>query len=89
VVHIIEYAVLALLVARAIFISRWRPSTGAAIFVTAILVTLYGISDEIHQAFVPGRNASLWDVLADGMGGVGGVLFYITWIGRRDRKRET
>lgn len=34
-----------------------------------ILVTAYGVSDEFHQSFVPGRDASTWDVLADGLGG--------------------
>ena len=28
----------------------------------------YGVMDEFHQAFVPGRSADPWDVLADGMG---------------------
>lgn len=34
-----------------------------------LLVLLYGASDEAHQAFVPGRTPSLWDVLIDGIGG--------------------
>jgi len=29
---------------------------------------LYAVSDEIHQAFVPGRTARPWDVLADALG---------------------
>ena len=28
----------------------------------------YGVMDEFHQAFVPGRSADPWDVLADGLG---------------------
>jgi len=40
--------------------------------ITAILVVLfcilYGISDEYHQSFVPGRFVSGWDVAADGFG---------------------
>ena len=28
----------------------------------------YGVMDEFHQTFVPGRSADPWDVLADGMG---------------------
>jgi len=45
-----------------------------------ILATLYGISDEVHQAFVPGRNASPWDVVADGLGGVMGALIYTRFV---------
>lgn len=33
-----------------------------------LLAAAYGISDEIHQSFVPGRDASVWDWLADAAG---------------------
>jgi len=38
--------------------------------------TLYGISDEIHQYYVPQRYAELGDVLADFVGSVAGVFAY-------------
>lgn len=38
--------------------------------------TLYGISDELHQYYVPYRNADLMDVLADMFGSVCGVYFF-------------
>jgi VanZ family protein len=38
----------------------------------AILACLYGISDEIHQFFVPGRHASFGDVFADSVGALTG-----------------
>jgi hypothetical protein len=40
-----------------------------------ILVTAYGVTDEYHQLFVPGRDASGWDILADGLGG-----FLAAWV---------
>ena len=36
--------------------------------------TLYGISDEIHQYFIPSRSADILDVLADCIGSTMGVL---------------
>jgi len=33
---------------------------------------LYGITDELHQFHVPGREASLGDVIADAVGGFSG-----------------
>ena len=66
--HVVEYAVLTGLLARA-----WR-KTSAALTVTGILALsglfalLYAISDEIHQAYVPGRGPSAVDVAVDACG---------------------
>jgi VanZ family protein len=43
------------------------------IWVAALIGFSYGISDEIHQSFVPGRDASIFDALADGIGSVFGA----------------
>ena len=38
-------------------------------FIFAIIIgTAYGVSDEFHQSFVPGRTASISDLLADSIG---------------------
>ena len=42
--------------------------------------SLYGISDELHQHFVPFRNADLMDALADIIGSVWGVYVYKLFI---------
>jgi VanZ family protein len=39
----------------------------------ALAVMLYGISDEFHQYFVPGRSVDVYDVLADALGGLLGA----------------
>ena len=55
--HMVGYALLALSYWRAFqFEQRKR---GFAWF----LAILYAITDEFHQSFVPGRNASMWDVV--------------------------
>lgn len=82
VVHFVEYGVLGFLLARLIVNARSTFSRRFLIGLVVILATLYGISDEVHQAFVPGRNASPWDVLADGFGGVMGALLYVGTGGR-------
>lgn len=38
---------------------------------------LYAISDEVHQYFIPGRHASVWDVLLDSMGALCGILIVL------------
>jgi len=37
------------------------------------LVCIYGVLDEVHQYFVPGRHSDVFDVLADVIGGLLGT----------------
>lgn len=41
---------------------------------TIIVASLYGMLDELHQLFVPGRSADVIDWLADSIGAVLGVI---------------
>ena len=50
--HIIEYACLTLLFIRAQILS-FKLSAREAIIISALMALAYGISDEIHQTFVP------------------------------------
>jgi VanZ family protein len=43
---------------------------------TIFIGTVYALSDEWHQSFVPGRNASLWDALFDAAGTGTGAATY-------------
>jgi VanZ family protein len=55
--HIVGYAMLAL--------SYWyalRMQSGQR-WLAWLLSVLYALTDELHQSFVPGRYASIWDVL--------------------------
>jgi VanZ family protein len=45
---------------------------------------VYGVSDEFHQRFVPGRNASIEDWVADVAGAAVGVAAAFAWRSRRD-----
>jgi VanZ family protein len=46
------------------------------------LAVLYGISDEWHQSFVPGRVPDVFDLLTDGIGAAVGLLL-IWWVTQR------
>lgn len=48
--------------------------TSRQIRASVIIPSLYGISDEIHQSFVPGRNPDVWDWVADTTGALLAVL---------------
>ena len=41
---------------------------------TALLIVLFGASDEWHQSFVPGRQADVFDVLRDATGAGLGLI---------------
>jgi VanZ family protein len=74
--HFTVYLVLVVLAMFALFglpgAGEHRGRTVAASF---ILAALYGISDEIHQSVVPGRDPSLLDWLVDVAGsGTGAAL---------------
>jgi len=52
------------------------------VMLSVLLSCLYGISDEIHQHFVPYRDADVMDVLADTIGGIMGVYIYQRFAGK-------
>ena len=47
---------------------RWRRVAGASLLGAFVIAVLYGVSDEFHQSFVPGRTPDAADVLADAVG---------------------
>lgn len=53
-------------------------SVSRGVLVT-ILVAALGIGDEIHQSFVPNREASVTDVLADSFGGFAAAITLVWW----------
>ncbi len=80
VMHFGIYALLALLVVRAVQKEKplWSPEKIKII--TILFVSAFGLSDELHQAFVPERFASALDFLADCAGAVAGCLFYTNFV---------
>jgi VanZ family protein len=66
--HATEYFLFGLMAIRAMAHLPWSPKTGW-VYILAILLSLgYGLSDEYHQRFVPGRTADLFDFMADALG---------------------
>ena len=79
VLHFGAYALLAILTARALKTEKpfWSPVKIRTIAI--VFACLYGLSDEIHQAFVPSRCASISDFIADCAGSIFGCLFYLNF----------
>jgi VanZ family protein len=72
VVHLFLYMVLGSLALRAWSVRRIAP------WIIFVFCVGYGITDELHQFFVPGRIPDVWDWAADSVGALIGV--YGTWI---------
>ena len=74
VLHAVEYGILSLLCYRA-FRRAAGPAVARQAVVLAILTaSVYGLTDEVHQAFVPLREATWQDWLADTIGAVIGAM---------------
>jgi len=83
VAHTLLYAGLGMLVY--VGLVRSDESVGRAVRTLApvIFATVYGMSDEIHQLFVPNRSFDLFDLLADTVGATIGVAALETLCRRR------
>lgn len=70
-VHLLGYGLLGLLL-----LGTRRPYADGysmrQVASAALLATLYGLTDEWHQSFVPGRNSDTLDVVADAVGALFG-----------------
>lgn len=90
--HVLAYALLGALWTRAWWFTT-RQSMNQVAATSIALSAGYGVIDEVHQSFVPGRTASVADVLADGVGAISGTLLLLAiyaatraWAGRSGRE---
>ncbi|MCP4406098.1 MAG: VanZ family protein [bacterium] len=91
VLHALEYLLLALLLIRLLLsrphdrhdFAHWQRACLAGM----LLAVAYGVSDEFHQYFTPGRHCSLQDVLADSFGALlayaAACLDYLMFTGKQ------
>jgi VanZ family protein len=93
-VHTLEYYILGYLLMRALVTSPHGIFAEVPAAFAMIFGTLYAISDEWHQSFVPGRYASAFDVIFDILGVVIAVLTYrlvrhrVRWIRTIEKRIE-
>jgi VanZ family protein len=84
--HFTEYALLALLAARA-----FRTSLVAALrrlwpLASFALVACVALLDEYHQSFVPSRTGTIYDSLLDMTGGATALALAVLWLAARRKK---
>ena len=72
--HVVEYFIFSLLLYRAIKKSQLKMENKNIILLVIVVAFLYGLSDEFHQSFTPGREPHLRDALIDTGGS---ALFFV------------
>jgi VanZ family protein len=87
ILHIIEYIPFGFFGGRALHKSFFPIRFKAVGLGVLVMALLYGLSDEWHQSFVPGRSASIYDVAADLIGALGGCYLYF-WIHNKRKKNS-
>lgn len=70
--HIFIYLPFGFLLARLIAHTKESVSRRMLLIIVLLGSFVYGLSDEIHQIFVPGRRFEIIDIIANTLGGVGG-----------------
>ncbi len=73
--HFLVYGVFGILVSGALR-SRDKGPSWVTVAITITVVAAYGTLDELHQAFVPGRDASAMDLFFDILGGFSLACLY-------------
>ena len=77
--HGVGYALLSGLALRACAGGRLSGVGPGSVLEAIALATVYGLTDEVHQMFVPGRSAEVADLLADAVGATVAALAGGTW----------
>jgi VanZ family protein len=73
--HLTEYAILAMLLWRALRGgTRWQMKMSILLLIAWVACAIFAASDEFHQSFVPSRTASPTDVMIDTCGALAGLL---------------
>jgi len=78
--HFIAYFVLGITFCIWISSKKWLAKPIIYGIFVIVLCTLFGISDEYHQTFVPGRSADLYDLAVDFAASITAVLVYFLFI---------
>jgi len=88
--HVFEYAILALLLWRALRSgSAMRPKMSMLVAAVLLGCAVFAASDEFHQSFVKSRTPSVRDVLLDIAGALFGLLIGASFAHRRSKETRS
>lgn len=86
--HLSEYAILALLAARAFRTSQKDKLRRRWWLAAFVLVACVSLVDEYHQSFLPTRTGTIYDSFLDMTGGAVALACMALWLARKRTKRS-
>lgn len=86
--HLVGYAILGVLLYRAFNggLSGWSTKAAGHVLIVGVV---YAVSDEVHQLFVTGREASLLDIVIDILGILAALLMVWAYNINKDMKKNS
>jgi VanZ family protein len=72
-IHFSIFGLLGWLMTRGVYMSTSQYIKNNFLWLVPLFCLLYAISDEFHQALVPGRSPDIFDIIAD----IAGVVFFM------------
>ena len=73
-IHFVEYFILGALLVRAFMSSSSETNFKSILLLSILIASTYGILDEFHQRFVPGRSFEIFDMFSDIIGSLSGAV---------------
>ncbi len=90
--HFLSFGSVAFWVAHGTMATVPRAHALRVVFFAVLSAALWGLLDEIHQSFVPGRSPDIIDLVADTLGAIVGASLRaavrLAWPQRRDQGRR-
>ena len=77
--HFLAYSLLGFFFMMSLIRRRDEGIRTSAFLKAVVVVAFAGAADEIHQYFVPGRESSFLDFIADALGGTAGAALAVLW----------
>jgi len=77
--HFFFYGILGLLALRALTNAQWRRVGAATALGAIVFSSVYGVINEFHQRFVPGRSYEVVDMIANAIGASVAVALVWAW----------
>ena len=78
--HLVVYAVLSGTVIYAFSAETRRRNRGVVLIAALLVPILFGLSDEYHQSWIPGRTSEFLDLVADAAGGLVAAFVWLIFI---------